>query len=265
MMRSLYTAASGMTAQQLNIDVISNNLSNVNTAGFKKSRVDFEDLLYQTQRMAGTASTINHQFPVPVEVGLGTQPAATPKIHTMGKLQGTENNLDVAIEGEGFFKIRLADGREAYSRDGALKIDAEGNVVTSNGNYLIDPPINVTRNYVKDSFSVSPDGLVTIKMPGLDEPIPIGEIKLYRFVNPAGLQAIGSNLLVETDASGAAFEGIPNMDGFGTLRQGMLEMSNVEIVEELVNMIVAQRAYEFNSKAIQTSDSMLSTAVQLKR
>ena len=265
MMRALYTAASGMTGQQYNIDVISNNLSNVNTTGYKKSRVDFEDLLYQHQRIAGTPATINTYYPTNLEVGLGTNPAATQKMFSQGKMQITDNKTDVAIKGEGFFKVRMPDGSEGYTRDGAFKIDANGDLVTSNGFHVIDPPINLPKDYYKESLSFTPEGQITVKVPGMDENIPIGEIKLYRFVNPAGLKSVGSNVLKETPASGAAYEGNPSWPGFGTLKQGYLEMSNVEIVEELVSMIVAQRAYEFNSKAIHTSDSMLATAVNLKR
>jgi len=264
-MRALYTAASGMTSQQYNIDVISNNLSNVNTAGYKKSRADFQDLLYQQSRLAGTPATINNLYPTNVEVGLGVDVAATQKMYSQGKLQQTENKTDIAIEGDGFYKVRLPDGTEGYTRDGAFKIDANGDLVTSNGFHLIDPPINVPKDYYKDSLTITPDGRVSVKVPGLDDNVPIGEIKLYRFVNPAGLKSAGQNVMKETPASGAAYEGYPTWPGFGTVRQGFLEMSNVEIVEELVNMIVAQRAYEFNSRAIHTSDAMLSTAVNLKR
>ncbi len=265
MIRSLYTAASGMIGQQTNIDTISNNLSNVNTVGFKKNRVDFQDMYYQTLREPGTKNTINTTFPTPIEMGTGVKPASTQKLHQQGKLQVTDNLFDVAIMGSGFFKIRLEDGSEAYTRAGKLTIDANGDMVTENGNFYIDPPVTLPKDYFEESLSIGTDGTVSVKIPGTDEPIVVGYMKLYNFVNPAGLKAIGSNLLKETVASGTAYEGTPGSNGFGQLQQGFLEMSNVEIVDELVSMIVAQRAYEFNSKAIQTSDQMLATAVNLKR
>lgn len=265
MIRSLYTAASGMIGQQTNIDTISNNLSNVNTVGFKKNRVDFQDMFYQTLRLPGTKNTINTTFPTPVEIGTGVNPSSTQKMHSQGKLQVTENKLDVAVMGSGFFKVRLEDGTEAYTRCGKLNVDANGDLVSDNGNYYVDPPINLPKDYFEESLSIGTDGTVAVKIPGTDEPIVVGYMKLYNFINPAGLKASGNNLLKETVASGPAYEGTPGSDGFGSLQQGFLEMSNVEIVDELVNMIVAQRAYEFNSKAIQTSDQMLSTAVNLKR
>lgn len=265
MMGSLYTAASGMTGQQTSIDTISNNLSNVNTVGFKKNRVDFQDMFYQTLRLPGTRNTMNTTFPTPVEMGTGVRPASTQKLHTQGKLQVTENQLDIAIMGSGFLKVRLEDGSEAYTRAGKLSVDANGDIVTDNGNFFVDPPINLPKDYFSNSLSIGKDGTVAVKMPGVEEPVVVGYVKLHNFVNPSGLKAIGDNMLKETVASGPAYEGTPGADGFGTIEQGFLEMSNIEIVDELVNMITAQRAYEFNSKAIQTSDQMLSTAVQLKR
>lgn len=264
---SLYIGASGMMAQQTNIDTISNNLSNINTPGFKKNRVEFQDMYYQTLRLPGTNNTINTTFPTPIEIGTGVIPVSTQKIHSQGKLQVTENPFDVAIEGAGFFKIRLEDGSEAYTRTGQLNIDANGDLVTANGNYFIDPPVTVPKDYFQEgaSVNIATDGVISVKIPASDEPVVVGYMKLYNFVNPAGLKAIGNNLLKETIASGSAYEGTPGIDGFGKLRNGMLEMSNIEIVDELVNMIVAQRAYEFNSKAIQTSDQMLATAINLKR
>jgi flagellar basal-body rod protein FlgG len=265
MIRSLYTAASGMIGQQTNIDTISNNLSNVNTVGFKKNRVDFQDMYYQTLREPGTKNTINTTFPTPIEMGTGVRPASTQKIFVQGDMQVTENLFDIAIMGSGFFKIRMEDGTEAYTRSGKLTIDANGDLVTDNGNFFIDPPVTLPKDYYENSLSISTDGTVSVKIPGSEEPIVVGYLKLYNFINPSGLKAIGDNLLKETVASGPAYEGTPGTDGFGKLNQGFLEMSNVKIVDELVNMIVAQRAYEFNSKAIQTSDQMLATAVNLKR
>lgn len=267
MSSSLYIGASGMIAQQTNIDVISNNLSNINTVGFKKNSVSFQDQFYQTKRLAGTNSSINTTYPTPIEIGTGVTPLSTQKIHSQGKLQVSENPLDIAIEGSGFLKVRLEDGTEAYTREGRLNIDANGDMVTSQGNYFIDPPITFQKDYFQEgaSISIATDGVVSVRVPASDEPIVMGYLKLYNFVNPAGLKATGDNLLKETVASGPAYEGTPGSNGFGSIRQGMLEMSNIEIVDELVNMIVAQRAYEFNSKVIQTSDSMLSTAINLKR
>ncbi len=267
MMRSLWTAASGMTAQQFNIDTVANNLSNVNTVGFKKARADFEDLIYQTLRLPGTSSSINTEYPTGVQAGLGVKTASTQKMYTQGTPQKTENKLDLTIMGEGFFKVRLSDGTFAFTRNGSFKIDANGDLVTSEG-YFLEPPIRFDLDVLQNSISISETGQVSYKtgvMPPDGQPKVAGSIKLYRFVNPTGLKNIGKNLVKETTASGQEFEGSASSKGFGKLLQGFVEMSNVQIVEEMVNMIVAQRAYEFNSKAIQTSDSMLSTAVGLKR
>ena len=267
MMRSLWSAASGMTAQQLNIDTISNNLANVNTTGFKKGRVDFEDLIYQTMRAPGTPSSINSEYPTGVQSGLGVKTGATQKMYTQGTPTKTENKLDIAIFGEGFYKVRLNDGTFGYSRNGDFKVDANGDMVTSSG-YYMEPPVRFDLDVIKESVNISEEGIVSYKtasMPPDGQAKIAGEIKLYRFVNPAGLKNIGKNLVKETVASGQEFEGRAGEPGFGKLQQGFLEMSNVQIVEEMVSMIVAQRAYEFNSKAIQTTDSMLGTAVTLKR
>jgi len=263
-MRSLWTAASGMIGQQFNIDTISNNLSNVNTTGFKKNRADFEDLLYQSTRIAGTPATEITVVPTGIQVGHGVKVAATQKIFTQGSLQNTENVSDLAIQGEGFFRILLYDGTYGYTRDGSFKIDSNGQLVTSNG-YRVLPEIVLPENFVRESFTVSQDGRVSVKVAGSDEPIEIGQIEIYRFPNPAGLSAIGENLFKVTNASGDPIPGRPGFNGMGTLIQKFLEMSNVSVVKEMVNMIVAQRAYELNSKAIQTSDSMLGIAVNLKR
>ncbi|MBN2536098.1 MAG: flagellar basal-body rod protein FlgG [Spirochaetales bacterium] len=264
MMRSLWTAASGMTGQQFNIDTISNNLANVNTTGFKKNRPDFEDLLYQTLRVAGTPATEVTLVPTGIQVGHGVRPAATQKIYTQGALQSTGNVSDMAIEGEGFFRVLLYDGSYGYTRDGAFKIDSNGQIVTSNG-YRLMPEVILPQGFLADSLSISQDGRVTVKVEGSDDIIEVGQIELYRFVNPTGLQAIGENLLKVTNASGEAIPGRPGFTGMGKIVHKFLEMSNVSVVQEMVNMIVAQRAYELNSKAIQTSDSMLSTATNLKR
>lgn len=264
MMRSLWTAASGMIGQQFNIDTIAHNLSNVNTAGYKKGRADFEDLLYQTIRAAGTPQERDILAPTGIQAGHGVRPAATQKIYSQGSLQNTENILDLAVEGEGFFRVQLYDGTFGYTRDGSFKIDANGQIVTSNG-YRLSPEVVMPEGFVYSDISIGPDGLVTVKVAGDDTPIEVGQIQIYRFVNPAGLMNIGQNLLKVTSASGPPIGGKPGFSGRGTLQQGFLEMSNVQVAEEMVNMIVAQRAYELNSKAIITSDSMLATANALKR
>jgi flagellar basal-body rod protein FlgG len=264
MMRSLWTAASGMVGQQFNIDTISNNLSNVNTTGFKKQRAEFEDLLYQTVLMAGTPATEITEIPTGIQVGHGVKVAATQKMFEQGSLQNTENKLDMALEGEGFFKIRLYDGSVAYSRDGSFKLDSNRQIVTSNG-YLLEPPVVLPENFIMNTLSISQDGRMTVNIVGEEDPIEVAQLEVYRFVNPAGLSSIGGNLYKTTPASGEEIPGQPAFEGMAKIHQGFLEMSNVKVVEEMVNMIVAQRAYEVNSKAIQTSDSMLGTAVGLKR
>jgi flagellar basal-body rod protein FlgG len=264
MMRSLWTAASGMVGQQFNIDTISNNLSNVNTTGFKKQRAEFEDLLYHTVLSAGTPATEVTEIPTGIQVGHGVKVAATQKMFEQGSLQATENKLDLALEGEGFFKILLYDGTSAYTRDGSFKIDSNRQIVTSNG-FLLDPPVVLPENFIMNSLTISQDGKITVKIVGQEDPVEVGQLEIYRFVNPAGLSSIGGNLFKTTPASGEEIPGQPGIDGMAKTHQGFLEMSNVKVVEEMVNMIVAQRAYEVNSKAIQTSDSMLSTAIGLKR
>ena len=264
MMRSLWTAASGMIGQQFNIDTIANNLANVNTTGFKQMRADFEDLLYQTQRLAGTPATEVTVVPTGVQVGHGVKPAATQKIFTQGALQATGNTPDIAIEGEGFFRVLQYDGTYGYTRDGSFKIDSNGQLVNSNG-YMLMPEVVLPEGFINDSLTISQDGRVTVKVAGSDDPLAVGQLELYRFVNPAGLQSIGENLLKTTNASGNPIPGRPGFDGMGKVQQKYLEMSNVSVVKEMVNMIVAQRAYELNSRAIQTSDSMLATATTLKR
>ena len=264
MMRSLWTAASGMTGQQFNIDTISNNLSNVNTTGFKQNRPDFEDLLYQTRRIAGTPATELTVVPTGVQVGHGVKVAATQKIFTQGSLQSTGNVSDIAIEGEGFFRVLLYDGTYGYTRNGAFKIDSNGQLVTSNG-YRVMPEVVLPEGFVRDSLSISQDGRITVKVAGSDENIEVGQMQLYRFVNPTGLQAIGENLFKVSNASGDPIGGRPGFNGMGKVIHKFIEMSNVSVVQEMVNMIVAQRAYELNSKAIQTTDTMLGIANNLKR
>lgn len=260
MMRSLWTAATGMVAQQLNIDVISNNLANVNTAGFKKSRAEFEDLMYQTMKIAGSATDGDNTIPVGIQVGMGVRPTAVHKFFTQGDFQNTGNALDIAIEGEGFFQVEVGD-QLMYTRAGAFKLDQDGTIVTANG-YVLQPEFAVPAE--TKSLSISETGRIS----ALDtngEEIAGADLPLFTFINPAGLDARGRNLYVPTEASGDAVEGVPGTDNVGTIAQGFLEMSNVEVVDEMVTMIVGQRAYEMNSKAIQTSDSMLQTAVNLKR
>jgi len=264
MMRALWTAASGMTGQQFNIDTIANNLSNVNTTGFKQNRADFEDLLYQTTRVAGTPATEVTVVPTGVQVGHGVKVAATQKVFTQGSLQSTGNVSDLAIQGEGFFRVLQYDGTFGYTRDGAFKIDSNGQLVNSNG-YRVMPEVILPENFIRESLSISQDGRITVKVAGSDDPLEIGQMELYRFVNPGGLQAIGENLYKITNASGEAIGSRPGFDGMGKTVQKFIEMSNVSVVQEMVNMIVAQRAYELNSKAIQTSDTMLGIANNLKR
>ncbi len=262
MMRSLFTAASGMLCQQLNTDNISNNLANVNTTGFKKSRIEFQDLFYQTIREAGTPITQGASIPVPIQVGLGARPVAETKMFYNGNLVASDSDYDMAIEGEGFFQVKLPNGETAYTRDGSFKIDKDGSVVTSNGYYL-EPPITVPEGI--KSITITEDGNVTVELPGQTDPQEIGQVTLVRFINPAGLMRLGNNLYSQSAASGAPVEGQPTQEGFGSIQQNFLEQSNVKVVEEMVNLIIAQRAYEVNSKAIQTSDDMLGTANNLKR
>jgi flagellar basal-body rod protein FlgG len=253
-----------MTGQQFNIDTISNNLSNVNTTGFKKNRADFEDLLYQTRRIAGTPATEVTLTPVGIQMGTGVRVAATQKIHEQGSLQNTGNVSDMAITGEGFFRVLTYDGSFAYTRDGAFKIDSNGQIVTSNG-YRLMPEVILPEGFINESLTITEDGRVSVRVPESQEPIEVAQIDLYRFTNPAGLSASGQNLLRETPASGEPVAGRPGFDGMGQIQHQFLENSNVEVVDEMVNMIVAQRAYEINSRAIQTSDTMLGIANSLKR
>ena len=262
MIRSLWTAASGMQAQTTNIDVISNNLSNVSSAGFKRSRAEFQDLLYETMRPPGVNSGGGGQVPTGIQIGHGTRLAATHKVFIQGDFQHTQNELDMAIEGHGFFQIVQPNGDIAYSRAGNFKIDSEGRIVTPDG-YLMEPEITIPTDTI--AVSISTDGTVSVMQPGQTAPTDIGNIELARFVNPAGLMSIGRNLFIQSDASGDPITGTPGEEGYGTLAQGYLEMSNVSVVDEMVNMITAQRAYEINSKAIQTADEMLQQANNLKR
>ena len=262
MMRSLWSAASGMTAQQKQMDVVAHNLANVNTYGNKKVRAEFQDLIYQTMRDAGGNSGNGTQYPQGLQIGLGTRVAATNRIFTQGPLQTTDNPTDVGIQGEGFFQVQLPDGTTAYTRDGAFKIDSDRRLVTSDG-FLLVPNITLDENASIDTLVISSDGRVS-DTPSGGQQTEIGTINIVRFTNPSGLYAYGKNLFLETAASGAPIESEPGADGAGVLTQNTLEMSGVQIVEEMVNMIVSQRAYE-SSKAITTSDSMLEIANALKR
>jgi flagellar basal-body rod protein FlgG len=257
---SLYSGATGMQAQQLNLNVISNNIANVNTTGYKKNKIEFQDLLYQNPRQSGGQTGAGNVIPTGVEMGNGTKVVSTAKIFTQGQLTQTSEKLDVAIDGVGFFEVERPDGTLAYTRDGAFKVGPEGQLTTSDGLTLAGFPAidaNVTNVFI------SPNGEVSAETP--DETQNLGQLQLSRFANPSGLKSIGGNLYIQTEASGQAQPGQPGQDGFGVLQQGYLEMSNVNVVEEMVNMIIAQRAYEVNSKSIQTSDDMLSRVNQLKR
>ena len=262
MIRALFSAASGMYAQQLNVDTIANNLANVNTTGYKKSTVEFQDLIYQTLRQSGTSGLAGIVVPTELQVGHGVRPVAVQKNFSQGSPKATENPLDVAIMGNGFFQITQPDGTIAYSRDGTFKLNNEGSMVTSDGFYLepeISLPVDTT------SVSISNDGTVSVLVVGSVEPQDVGQIELGKFINPGGLKNIGQNLFLPTEASGEPILGTPGTEGFGQVNQGYLETSNVKVVEEMVNMIVAQRAYELNSKSIRTSEEMLQMANNIKR
>lgn len=260
MLRSLWIAKTGMEAQQLQLDNISNNLANVATNGYKRSHAVFEDLMYQNLRQAGAASSDSTQLPTGLQVGLGVRPVATARDNSQGSLQQTTNNLDVAINGNGFLQVQMPDGTTAYTRDGSMKMDAQGQLVTNNG-YLIQPGITIPPN--AQSITISNDGTVSVKTAADNVAKPVGQLQLASFVNVGGLEPRGQNLFVESTSSGTPSTGTPGTNGLGTLQQGFVETSNVNVVEELVNMISTQRAYELNSKAIQTSDQMLQRLGQL--
>lgn len=262
MIRALWSAASGMKAQQTNLDVIANNLANVNTTGFKKERAEFEDLLYQIDREPGAPVEPGSTVPTGIQVGVGSRVASTDRLMGQGTVQVTDNPLDLMIQGKGFFQIAMPDGSTAYTRAGSFKVDAQGQVVTSDG-YLLEPPITVPEDAME--IAVGENGAVSVKTAGSSTFEEIGQIELARFVNPAGLLAVGKNLFLETDASGTPVVSNPGEDGMGSLVQGSLEMSNVQVVDEMVSLIVAQRAYEASSKAVQTADDMLGIANTLKK
>lgn len=262
MIRALWTAATGMEAQQLNIDTVANNLANVNTTGFKKSRVNFQDLIYQVIKKAGTPTALGSEVPTGVEIGHGVRPAATQKIFSLGSIQSTSNPLDLVIEGDGFFQVLQPDGSTSFTRDGSFKVDRNGRVCTADGLPLI-PEIYIPEDTT--SIAISGDGIVAVELAGSTSLDEIGQIELVRFANTGGLQSRGRNLYQVTAASGEPIMGFPGLDGFGTIGQGYLEMSNVQVVEEMVDMITAQRAYEVNSKSIQAADELLRLAAQLRR
>jgi flagellar basal-body rod protein FlgG len=260
MIRSLSIAKTGLDAQQTQLDVISNNLANVSTSGFKRSRAVFEDLLYQTIRQPGAQSSQQTQLPTGLQLGTGVRPVATERLFTQGNLQQTGNSLDVAINGQGFFQISLPDGTVAYTRDGSFHLDAQGQLVTSSG-YSLSPAITIPAN--AQTITIGRDGIVSVTQAGQPAPTQVGSLQLASFVNPAGLQGRGENLFLETASSGTASTSTPGSNGAGVVQQNYIETSNVNVVEELVAMIQTQRAYELNSKAVQTSDQMLQRLTQL--
>jgi len=257
--RALWVAKSGLDAQQTRMAVIANNLANVNTTGFKKSRAIFEDMVYQNIRQVGAQSTQNTQLPSGLQLGTGVRTVATEKLHSQGNMQQTENPLDVAINGRGFLQILMPNGDINYTRDGSLKLDSTGQLVTSGG-LTLEPAITVPNDAI--SITIGKDGTVSALQPGNATPVELGQIQLADFVNPTGLEPVGENLYRESVASGTPVVGTPGEEEYGSLFQGSLETSNVNVVEELVNMIETQRAYEMNSKAISTTDQMLSFVTQ---
>jgi flagellar basal-body rod protein FlgG len=260
MIRSLYIAKTGLDAQQTQLDVVSNNLANVGTTGFKRSRAVFEDLMYQNMRQVGGQTSDQTRLPSGLQLGTGVRVVATERLHSQGNLTKTDNPKDVAINGGGFFQVLMPDGTTSYTRDGSFQTDAEGQLVTASG-FQIQPQITIPQNAT--SITVARDGTVSVTQAGSTATVQVGQLQLATFLNPTGLQSVGENLYTETDASGAANVVVPGLEGAGVLTQGYVEASNVNVVEELVNMIATQRAYEINSKAVQTSDQMLAKLAQL--
>ena len=260
MMRSLWISKTGMEAQQTQLDVVANNLANVGTNGFKRTSAVFEDLMYQTLRQSGANSSETTQLPTGLQVGLGVRTVATTRQFTQGNLQQSNNPLDLAIKGNGFFMVQMPDGTTNYTRDGSFQVSAQGQLVTNNGN-TVQPGITIPAN--AQSVTIGQDGTVSVSLPGQTTPQVVGQLQIATFVNPAGLEARGGNLFAETAASGTATTSAPGANGAGEVSQGFVETSNVNVVEELVAMIQTQRAYELNSKAIQTSDQMLQRLSQL--
>jgi flagellar basal-body rod protein FlgG len=262
MMRAMWAAAAGMSAQAMNMDTISNNLANVNTTGHKKARAEFQDLLYQTINLAGTSSSVNTQLPTGIQLGHGARLQAVVHDYKIGNYRNTHGALDLAIEGNGFFQLTMPDGTIGYTRDGSFSKDQNGTLVNSAG-YALNPQITLPQDAL--NVTIAKDGTVSVTQPGQPLPQEIGQITLVNFINPAGLNHIGGNIILQTQASGDPIEGQPGTDGLGSVVQGFLEMSNVDIADEMVNMIVGQRAYEANSKTIRTIDDMLSVITNLKR
>jgi len=260
MIRSLWIAKTGMDAQQTQLDVISNNLANVGTTGFKHSRVAFEDLLYQNLRQAGANSSQQTTLPTGLQIGTGVVPVSTETLFDQGNLQQTSNQFDMAINGQGFFQVQMPDGTTAYTRDGSFHVDSQGALVTNSG-FAVTPAITIPA--AAQSVTIAQDGTVSVTLQGNATPQKVGTIQLANFINPSGLQARGQNLFIETGASGTPSANTPGTNGLGTVQQGFIETSNVNVVSELVNMIQTQRAYEMNSKAIQTADQMLSKVSEL--
>ncbi len=261
-MQSLYTASTGMLGMQTQSDTTANNIANVNTIGFKKSRAEFADLMYKVMEYAGTSTSDVTKSPTGIEVGLGVRATAINKIFSEGSLKQTDNQLDMAVTGRGFFKLELPDGSEVYSRNGAFKVDENGSIVNSDG-YRLVPEVVIPPDAT--NVSIGTDGTVSVVQPGQAQATQVGQVTLTNFINPAGLHSMGDNLYLETDSSGQPVEGTPGIDGLGVLRQGFVELSNVELVVELTDLITGQRAYDSNSKVITTSDEMLQTVNNLKR
>jgi flagellar basal-body rod protein FlgG len=251
-----------MQAQQINIDTIANNIANVNTTGFKQGRAEFQDLLYQNIRPAGTASSASTTFPVGLQLGMGTRPVATDRIYRQGDFKPTGNQFDLVIEGKGFFQVRMPSGENAYTRDGSFKLNGEGQLTTSDGN-LLEPQITIPPDALV--VTIGGDGIVSVTTAGQTASQQVGTIQLANFQNPSGLNALGGNLFTASTASGDAITGNPGENGLGSVKQGYLEQSNVSVVEEMVNMIIAQRAYEVNSRAVRVADDMLSQINNLVR
>ena len=262
-MRALHTAATGMMAQELNVQVISNNIANMRTTGYKRQRAEFQDLLYEHVRRIGTqTSSQGNILPVGIDLGGGVKTVGTPRLMTQGTLSATGSDFNLAIRGEGLFKVQSPDGTFTYTRDGSFQIDAQGRLVTAQG-FVVQPGITIPAN--AQGVSISPQGQVSATLPGATSPTILGQLTLTRFVNKAGLQAIGDNLFVDTPASGPPQDGPPNSDGFGDVQQGSLEQANVEAVTEISDLIAAQRAYEMNAKVITAADQMLSATSSLMR
>ena len=262
-MRALYTSATGMAAQELNVQVISNNIANLRTTGYKKQRAAFQDLIYQHVRRVGAqASDQGTILPVGIDIGGGVKTVGTPRVMTQGTLSPTGNELDIAIRGEGFFKIQMPDGNYTYTRDGSFRMDAQGRIVNAQGN-LLQPTITVPQN--ASGLSINTQGQVSVNVPGSTTPVVLGQINLTRFVNKAGLQPIGDNLFNETPASGSPQDGVASIDGFGDMQQSNLEQANVEVVSEISDLIAAQRAYEMNAKVVSAADQMMQSTSNLFR